>query len=149
MPSRGYAAIGLDNPKCNANVGGVLRAAQIFGAALVIASGHRYHRAATDTTKAYRHLPLLQVEDVVAAIPFDCVPVAVDLVESAVPLAKYVHPERAYYIFGAEDHTLGKRVLNKCRDHIYIPMAIGCMNLAACVNVVLYDRTTKRGISDA
>ena len=33
--TRGYAAIGLDNPKTNANIGAVLRAAGIFGCAMV------------------------------------------------------------------------------------------------------------------
>jgi hypothetical protein len=31
---RGYAAIGLDNPKNNINVGAALRAAGVYGAAL-------------------------------------------------------------------------------------------------------------------
>ena len=73
---------------------------------------------------------------------FDCIPVAVELVESAVPLPSYNHPSRAFYIFGAEDATLGQRVLSWCRDVIYVPMD-GCMNLAATVNVVLYGRFAK------
>lgn len=77
------------------------------------------------------------------AIPFDCVPVAVDLVEGARALHEYVHPERAFYIFGPEDGTLGKPVLEWCRDVIYIPNNY-CMNLAATVNVVLYDRMIKQ-----
>lgn len=77
-------------------------------------------------------------------IPFDCVPVAVDLVEGAIPLPSYVHPERAFYVFGAEDATLGRKVTDRCRDKIYVPMAVGCLNLAACVNVVLYDRAAKQ-----
>lgn len=140
--SRGYSAIGLDNPKTNVNVGSVLRAAGVYGAAFVAASGRRYSSAPTDTMKHVRHLPLLQVEDVFSVVPYDCVPVAVDLVEGAIPLHEYVHPERAFYVFGAEDATLGDRVLSKCRDRVYIPTD-GCMNLAATVNVVLYDRLSK------
>jgi tRNA(Leu) C34 or U34 (ribose-2'-O)-methylase TrmL len=93
--------------------------------------------------KHYKHIPMINVEDLFDAIPFDCVPVAVDLVEGAVSLVNYKHPERAFYIFGAEDATLGKRILDRCRDVIYIPMD-GCMNLAATVNVVLYDRMAKQ-----
>lgn len=93
--------------------------------------------------KAYRHIPLLRLADLLDAIPYDCVPVAVDLVDCAKPLPEYVHPERAYYIFGPEDGTLGKRILERCRDVVYVPTE-GCMNLAACVNVVLYDRMAKR-----
>lgn len=141
---RGYAAIGLDNPKINANVGGVLRAAGIYGASMVAVAGLRYKKAATDTMCAYRHLPLMQCRDLHDVVPYDCVPVAVEIVEGARSLPDYTHPERAFYVFGAEDATLGRRVLDWCRDVVYIPTS-GCMNLAATVNVVLYDRLTKRG----
>lgn len=140
--ARGYSAVGLDNPKTNINVGSVLRAAGVYGSAFVAASGRRYSHAMTDTMKTVRHLPLLQVDDVMKVIPYDCVPVAVDLVEGATPLHEYSHPERAFYVFGAEDATLGDRILSKCRDRVYIPTS-GCMNLAATVNVVLYDRLAK------
>lgn len=140
--SRGYAGIGLDNPKNSLNVGSALRAAGVYGAAFVAASGGRFGSAPTDTMKFYRHLPLLRPNDLKDLLPFDCVPVAVDLIEGATPLNEYTHPERAYYIFGAEDATLGDRILSWCRDTIYIPTK-GCMNLAATVNVVLYDRLAK------
>jgi tRNA C32,U32 (ribose-2'-O)-methylase TrmJ len=46
-------------------------------------------------------------------------------------------------ILRAEDQTLGARITDRCRDRVYIPTA-QCMNLAACINVVLYDRAAKR-----
>lgn len=143
MKTKGYAGIGLDNPKNDINVGAVMRAAGVYGAAFVAASGKRYKSASSDTAKAYKDIPLMRPDDVFDLMPFDCVPVAVDLVEGAIPLPEYQHPERAYYIFGAEDGTLGKRVLSRCRDVIYVPTN-GCMNLAATVNVVLYDRMAKQ-----
>jgi tRNA(Leu) C34 or U34 (ribose-2'-O)-methylase TrmL len=51
----GIAAIGLNNPKIEANLGGVLRAAHCYGASMVGLRGERYKRQYTDTTKAYRH----------------------------------------------------------------------------------------------
>lgn len=141
---RGFAAIGLHMPKTAANVGSVLRAAGCYGAALVAVSGKRYHGSATDTQKAYRHIPMIQTMDLHTVIPHDCVPVAVDLIEGAVELSAYKHPERAFYVFGPEDGTLGRPILSWCRDVIYIPTNY-CMNLAATVNVVLYDRMVKRG----
>lgn len=140
--TRGYAAIGLFQPKTAVNVGAALRAAGCYGAAMVATTGARYHRGPTDTMKVYRHLPLLQVDDLRSVIPFDCVPVAVDLIEGAQSLDDYKHPERAFYIFGPEDGTLGKNILSWCRDVVYVP-TVGCMNLAATVNVVLYDRASK------
>jgi len=140
--SRGFCGIGLDNPKSNINVGSALRAAGIYGASFVAASGGRWASDKTDTMKAYRHLPLLRPENLRDLLPYDCVPVAVDLIEGAIALPEYKHPERALYIFGAEDATLGERITGWCRDTIYIPTN-GCMNLAATVNVVLYDRMAK------
>lgn len=142
---RGFAAIGLDNPKCPANIGGVLRACGCYGAKLVVIAGPRPGRLSglsTDTQKAWRHIPHILVNDVFDAIPYDAVPVAVDLIDGATPLFRYCHPERAFYIFGAEDATLGKRIIDRCRDKIMIPTNY-CMNLASTVNVVLYDRAAK------
>lgn len=143
---RGYAAIGLDHPKNSLNVGSALRAANVYGAAMLAISGERIKRLGncpTDTPKAYRHLPLIRTDDLENVVPFDCVPVAVDLIEGATSLLSYTHPERAFYIFGAEDATLGDRVTSWCRDVVFVP-TLGCMNLAAAVNVVLYDRMCKR-----
>lgn len=148
--SRGYACIGLDNPKCQHNVGGALRAAWIYDASMLVIGGRRFERVATDTMKSYRHIPVIRSENVLDVVPFDCVPVAVDIIDGAIPLPEYKHPERAFYIFGGEDCTLGHRIIDKCRDVVYVPMR-GCMNLAASVNVVLYDRMAKsnnRGEND-
>lgn len=140
---RGYCGIGLDNPKTDINVGAVLRAAGIYNAAFVAATGKRFGSARTDTMKHYRHLPLMRPESLRDVLPYDCVPVAVDKIDGAIPLPEYEHPERAFYIFGAEDNTLGERITGWCRDVVFIPMD-GCMNLAATVNVVLYDRMAKK-----
>jgi len=142
---RGYAAIGLLNPKNNLNVGSVLRAAGCYEASMVVCGGSRnsYRKAPTDTMQTHKHLPLLLVDDLQKVIPYDCVPVAVDLIEGAEPLPEYEHPERAFYVFGPEDGTLGASTTSWCRDVIYVPTN-RCMNLAACVNVVLYDRLSKR-----
>ena len=140
---RGYSCIGLDNPKTPTNVGHVLRAAGCFDVSMIAISGSRYKKALTDTQKAYRHIPFLQVDDLKSVIPYDCVPVAVDLIEGAHSIINYVHPERAFYIFGPEDGTLGSRVTDYCRDIIYIPTN-QCLNLAMACHVVLYDRMQKQ-----
>jgi tRNA(Leu) C34 or U34 (ribose-2'-O)-methylase TrmL len=140
---RGYAAIGLDSPKCEANVGGALRAAYCYGASMIALTAKRIPRLPTDTFATHRHVPLLRVDDIMDALPFDCVPVAVELLDDATPLPEYEHPQRAFYIFGGEDATLGVRVLSRCRDIVMVPTN-ACMNLAATVNVVLYDRLMKQ-----
>lgn len=140
---RGFAAVGLDNPKSSVNVGHALRACGVYGAAMLAVSQQRYKRNATDTMSHFKQIPLITCDDLHTVLPFDCVPVAVDLIEGATPLHEYQHPERAFYIFGAEDATLGKRVTSWCRDRVYIPTD-RCMNLAATVNVILYDRLAKQ-----
>jgi len=144
--ARGYSCIGLDNPKNPLNVGSVIRAAGCYDVSMVAIGGVRpdryMGRIATDTQASYRHLPVLRGKDLHDLLPYDCVPVAVDLIDGAIPLQDYTHPERAFYIFGAEDATLGTRTLSWCRDVVYIPTNY-CMNLAATVNVVLYDRMAK------
>lgn len=145
--SRGYAAIGLVNPKSRENVGSALRAAGCYGAAMVVIGGvrpdHYMGRICTDTHAAYRHIPTLRVPDVFAALPYDCIPVAVDLLPRAVSLVDFKHPERAFYIFGPEDGTLGEAVTSRCKHAVQVPTRF-CMNLAATVNVILYDRLAKQ-----
>ena len=145
---RGFACIALDNPKSGVNVGGTLRAIGVYGASMLVLGGvrpARLIRHPTDTMKAYRHTPVVMSENVLDAIPFDCVPIAVDLLDDATPLPAFQHPERAFYIFGAEDATLGRRITDQCRHVIYIPTPTGrCSNLVCAVNVVLYDRMAKQ-----
>jgi len=138
----GFACIALDSPKCEANVGGALRAAYCYGAGLVVVASRRIVRMPTDTFVTHRHIPLLACPDVFDALPYDCVPVAVEMIAGAIPLPEYKHPSRAFYVFGGEDATLDRRVLDRCRDVIVVPTT-RCMNLAATVNVVLYDRMAK------
>lgn len=143
--ARGYAAIGLHCPKTPANVGHVLRAAHAYGAALVAVSPQqpRYRKAPTDVSRAYRAIPTVYVDDLHDVLPYDCVPVAIEFIASAKSLVDYKHPQRAFYVLGPEDGTLGHQVLDWCQDVVYVPTAI-CMNLAACANVVLYDRLAKQ-----
>ncbi len=140
---RGYSAIALHSPKNAINIGGVLRAAGCYGSSLVVVSGRRYQKQASDTQKAWRHIPMMQVDELKDAIPYGCIPVAVDLIPGAVSLPGYKHPERAFYVFGPEDGTLGEKTLSWCRDVISVPTR-QCMNLAATVNVILYDRLAKQ-----
>ena len=59
-------------------------------------------------------------------------------------LKDFRHPERAFYVFGPEDGSLTEKTLSICQDVVYVPTKAS-MNLAATVNVVLYDRLSKLG----
>ena len=101
-------------------------------------AGHRVIIGSRSREKAQEAL-----EDLRRVIPFDCIPVAVERVDAAIPLPDYTHPERAFYVFGPEDGDLGERVFSWCRDVVVIP-SHDSINLAAAVNIVLYDRMAKR-----
>src|SRR5213079_3262343 len=70
-------------------------------------------------------------------------PVAVELRPGAESLVSFEHPEDALYVFGPEDGGLEKAVRVRCHRFVVIPTH-HCLNLAAAVNVVLYDRRLKR-----
>lgn len=140
---RGYAAVGLYMPKARENIGSVLRAAGCYDVSLVAAEGRRYQRAPTDTMDAWKHVPFVETDNLMSMVPFGCVPVAVEFIKTSKSLIEYKHPERAFYVFGPEDGSVPNHVLEKCRDVVYVPTQ-ACMNLAATVNVLLYDRLAKQ-----
>jgi tRNA(Leu) C34 or U34 (ribose-2'-O)-methylase TrmL len=132
---RGYAAIGLHQPKNILNMGEIMRAAGCYGVSLVAISGRRFKRSSIDTQQAWKHMPTIEVPDLFAAAPFGAVPVAVEFIPTATPLPDFVHPERAYYLLGP--------TVARCPHVVYVPTR-HCMNLAATANVLLYDRLMKR-----
>lgn len=144
--------VGLVNPKSPLNVGSAMRACGVYGATQMVYTGDRYQNAkkfVTDPQEHHRRTPLTHVADLRQYVPLGCVPVAVEYIVAAKPLHSYKHPERAFYVFGPEDGSIGSDMLDFCRDVVYIPTN-GCMNLAATVNVVLYDRRAKQMLaSDA
>ena len=140
-----FAYIGLVNPKSPENVGMVMRAAGCYEASKVFYTGVRFDRARqffTDTKNMHEKIPLQHADDLLTTVPEGAKIVSVELVEGAMPLMDFQHPEHAYYIFGPEDGSLTQTVLDASDHVVYIP-TIGCMNLAATVNVVLYDRLAK------
>lgn len=92
MNTRGYAAIGLHEAKDVNNIGSALRAAGCFDAALVAVSGTRYRHSKTDTQKAWKHIPLIQTEDLKSVIPNGAVCVAVEITSEARSIVDYQHP---------------------------------------------------------
>ena len=143
--SQQSVTIGLSNPKSPTNVGAVMRAAGCYGVNHVLYTGTRYDRAVklnTDTKQVSNKIPLTQIQHLLENKEDDVKVVCVDLVEGALPLPNYKHPEKAIYLFGPEDGTLSQQLINQADAVVYIP-TIGCMNLAATVNVILYDRLSK------
>ena len=140
---RGYSLVGLFHPRDPKNIGAALRAAGCFGAGAVIVFGQNIQQIPrTDTMKTHRHTPLIQVEDFKSVNIFGCSIVGVEIVDDAVPIVEFSHPERSLYVFGPEDGNLPDFVMEQCHQKIVID-TVGCLNLAMAVNVVLFDRNNK------
>lgn len=133
--------IGLNEPKSFYNVGHVFRSSSCFDIDCIIIKGKRYKDNGVDVTKEYRRIPLIQCNSLKKSIPFNCVPIAIEYNKSD-SIIDFVHPDNAFYIFGAEDQSLGKNITDWCKYTISIPTK-NCLNLAAAVNIVLYDRMYK------
>jgi len=128
-----------------------MRAAGCYQVDAVFYTGKRYDRAAkfnTDTKDASKNIPLNRVANLLDDIPKNVKTVCVELVEGATLLPEYKHPDNAIYIFGSEDGTISQDVIDRADAVVYVPTT-GCMNLAATVNVVLYDRLAKSDLSMA
>lgn len=145
---RGYFGIGIENCKTEHNVGTLWRSAQNLGAAFIFTIGNRYKCQPSDTTKAWRSIPLFRYatfDDFYANLPHDCQLVGVEFPhEKAKPLPQFCHPERCVYLLGAEDHGLTARALERCHRVVHIPSTM-CLNVAAAGSIVMYDRGVKAG----
>ncbi|WP_290704703.1 RNA methyltransferase [Amphritea sp.] len=146
MESEGSAAIALCNPKSPSNVGAVMRAAGCYGATAIYYTGTRFEHAAKyhlDTKNVNQKIPLTSVESFVELADKHQKLVCVELAEGAIPLPEFNHPDNALYIFGPEDGSIEQSIVNMADAVVYVP-TVGCMNLAATVNVLLYDRMAKQ-----
>lgn len=142
--SRGFFAIGVYHPKHEVNVGTLWRTATLFDAAFVFTVGRRYNRQASDTPHTPMHTPLLHfltVEDLKAHLPYSAPLVGVELDPRAVPLGSFWHPDRAVYLFGAEDHGLPLTVLDQCHAVVQIECPNQqSMNVSVAGSLLVYDR---------
>lgn len=142
------SALTLVNPKFPHNVGGAVRAASCFGVEEVRYTGNRFDLETLkrlpreERMKAYGEVTWSQNDKPFDEFP-DHTPVAIELLDGSVPLHTFEHPEKALYIFGPEDGSIPKSFRGLCHNFVAIPTA-HCMNLAAAIYVVLYDRALKR-----
>ncbi|MDM8008987.1 MAG: RNA methyltransferase [Phycisphaerae bacterium] len=147
LPDRGYWGIGVYHPKKEHNFGTILRNAYAFGASFVFTVGPRFRLQAADTARAWRHVPVFRyqdMDDLRAHLPYACSLVGVEIVEEAIYLPRFSHPERACYLLGAEDYGLPREVVACCEHAVRIPGAAYCLNLATAAAIIMYDRVSKR-----
>jgi tRNA(Leu) C34 or U34 (ribose-2'-O)-methylase TrmL len=148
-------AVVLIDPKYPHNVGAALRACSCWGigqlwwtgdrVTLDVPRGRRLPRE--ERMKGYRAVEMVRDDRVFDRFePGSVTPVAVELRPQAESLLTFEHPEDALYVFGPEDGSLPKGVRVVCHRFVVIPTH-HCLNLAAAVNVVLYDRRLKRHLA--
>jgi tRNA(Leu) C34 or U34 (ribose-2'-O)-methylase TrmL len=154
------SAVLLVNPKYAHNVGGALRACACFGALELAWTGDRVpppedwpagaRLPREERMRLYRLVSLRYLQEFGPSASFygDRVPVCVERSKSAESLVDFMHPDRVVYVFGPEDGHVPKRFRASCHRFVSIPTANdGPLNLAAAVNVVLYDRAAKLGLN--
>lgn len=142
---RGYFGIGAYNIKNENNIGTLWRSAHAFGASFIFVIGRRYKKQASDTSKAYKHIPLINYRDFdhfYSSIPYNCRLIGIENDNNARCLVKFCHPQNCIYLLGAEDTGLPNKIISKCWCTIKIP-TIFCINVSMAGSIVLYDRIAK------
>lgn len=143
--SRGYFGIGMYAPTKECNLGTLWRSAHSFGASFIFTIGAKYKRRASDTTHASKHIPyfpLTNFSEFESFRPHNCQLVGVEITDNARNLATFIHPERAIYLLGPENSSLGKSILKKC-NHVVKFNTKFCLNVASAGTIVMYDRSIK------
>lgn len=149
------AHILLQDPKYPHNVGGALRAASCFGADVVWYTGTRLNEQIRGMKRLPREermrnygrtrlnsAPEARVLETIDIHYPDLVPVCVEIMPGAESLPWFKHPDNAIYVFGPEDGSVTTGMRAACHRFVSIP-TFHCVNLAAAVYLVLYDRITK------
>ena len=142
-----YFEIGIMNPKTSHNIGTLWRSAYQLGASGIFMIGARYKKQASDTYKAYRHLPLRQFSDFESfydSIPYDCKLVGIEM--GGQVLGQFSHPKRCIYLLGAEDNGLSQEILSRCHEVVSLEaIQQPSYNVAVSGSIVMYDRCHLNG----
>jgi tRNA(Leu) C34 or U34 (ribose-2'-O)-methylase TrmL len=159
-------AIVLHMPKYPHNVGQIVRLASAYGIGQVWYSGDRIRAAIglrlprEERMRRYEDVVLVNHPDPLArlcdALP-DARPVAVELRPNSESLVDFIHPDALpevdrqrgapIYVFGPEDGSLPGSMVKRCHRFVVIP-SYECLNLAASVATILYDRMAKMPSAD-
>lgn len=144
----------LIDPKYPHNVGNALRACAVLGAAELLWTGNRVRHPdrwgpgerlpREERLRDYRSVVLTHAEED-ALSRLGATPVCVEVSDNAESLPDFVHPDDAVYVSGPEDGGVPKGVRTVCHRFVCIPGTKRTpLNLAAAVNIVLYDRISKQ-----
>ena len=144
---RGYFGIGAEGISKPMNLGNLVRSAHAFGASFVFLVDAHYtvDAARSDTSEAERQLPLYRFERVAdLVLPRACALIGVELLDEAIALPSFRHPQNAAYVFGPERSSLSPEMVARCDHVVKIPTRF-CINLAVAGAIVMYDRMLSLG----
>lgn len=142
---RGFYGMGIFGCKTEANIGTLWRSAHNFGASFIFTIGRRYKPQDSDTTKAWKTIPLYNYkdfDDFYNHLPRSCRIIAVEQSKDAIDLSRFIHPEQCIYLLGAEDFGIPKSIIERCHGVVYIDTPM-CLNVATAGSIIMYDRSTK------
>ena len=144
---RGYFGIGIEGASKPMNTGALFRTAHAFGASFVftIDAHYKVRSAHSDTSKALGHIPYYDWDSAAEMeLPKGCKVVAVELVDEAVDLPSFHHPQQACYILGRERGSVSQDLLERADHVVSIPTKF-CINVGLAGAIVMYDRMTSMG----
>ena len=144
---RGYFGFGAEGISKPMNMGNLVRSAHAFGAKFVftISAHYSVREGRSDTSKAPNHLPWYDWDSPEEMnLPDKCKLVGVELVNDAIELPSFHHPNQAAYIVGPELGSLSKKITEKCNYVIKIPTKF-CLNVQIAGAIVMYDRIRTLG----
>ena len=145
---RGYFGIGVEQLSKAMNAGTLFRTAHAFGASFAFTVGAVYSKrevAQSDTSKSWGHMPLYEFADAAAQrLPVGCELIGVELLDDAVDLPSFRHPQAAAYILGPERGSLSPEIQALCDYTVKIPTKF-CVNVGVAGAIVMYDRLVSLG----
>lgn len=138
----GFFEIGIYHTKTKMNVGTLWRSAFQLGASGIFTIGKRYPKQASDTIKAYRHVPMREYvifDDFLKSIPKGAQLIGIEM--GGIPLSEFKHPKQAIYLLGAEDSGLPQGIISRCHRVISIEsVRTESYNVAVAGSIVIYHR---------
>lgn len=140
----------LINPKYPHNLAAAVRACACWGATSLRYTGDRIETPIGPKGKPrlprelrlYRSVSVEHTEDPLHHLA-DTPIIGVELVPGAMHIQGYQHPTPACYVFGPEDGSIPQKWRRHCYLFLKLP-SDHCLNLAACINCVLFHRRLTR-----
>lgn len=145
---RGYFGIGVEGISKVMNLGNLRRSAHAFGARFFFAINAAVDpeaEAVSDTAHSPGHVPFYRFASAAdLVLPEGCKLVGVELLDEAIELPSFPHPQAAAYVLGPERGRLSPALLQRCDHVVRIPTSFS-INVGVAGAIVMYDRLIALG----